>query len=317
LAEEDVFASGLPQYNIEESSIDVSGNQRWFSVTRVPLKGPQGKVTGLVGIKHDITSRKRAEQTLHETQDQLIQAARFESIGTLASGVAHEVKNPLQTILMGVSFLSRKLQNPDESISKSLKDMEESVSRADSIISELLALSRVSEFQLERGDLNPIIRQSLRLINCKLDAAGVAVVLHLAADLPRPLLNVFKLEQVFIILFLNAIHAMPSGGTLTVTTRVAVLDQALAAIGPMFQKFQAGQRLVVGEVRDTGTGIPDWAQKRLFEPFFTTKPAGVGTGLGLFVARRIVERHSGAIALQNTPDGGALATVALKLDPED
>ena len=451
MAEEEVFRSGQPQDNIEESFLDSTGNRRWFCTTRVPLKDC-GKIVGLVGIKHDITNRKSVEQALREsqerlalviqgsndgiwdwnivtgeaffsprwknmlgyedaeienhmsaweelihpddrdlakervrsyltgeiptyelehrlrhkngsyrwilargvmscdpsgrpvrmagshmdltelknaieeakqahkelleTQDQLIQAARFESIGALAAGVAHEVKNPLQTILMGVSFLERKFQNADEAVSASLKDMEESVARADSIISDLLALARVSDFQLKSGDLNPIIQQCLRLTKAKLDAASITTVLNLAADLPMVQLNVIKMEQVFLILFLNAIHAMPSGGSLTVMTRTMVLDDNPSAIPPMLRKYRPGQRLVIAEVRDTGTGIHDNILQRLFEPFFTTKPPGVGTGLGLFVARRIMDRHGGVIALNNAPGGGALATVALRVEQE-
>ena len=451
MAEEEVFRSGQPQYNIEESFPSSTGDRRWFCTTRVPLKDC-GKIVGLVGIKHDITNRKSADQALREsqerlalviegstdgiwdwnlatgeayfsarwknmlgyeeheienrmsawedlihpedlepakehvraclageipnyelehrlrhkngtyrwilargvvlhdpsgqpvrmagshmdltelknateevkeahrklleTQDQLIQAARFESIGALASGVAHEVKNPLQTILMGVSFLQRKLQNADEAVSASLKDMEESVARADSIISGLLALARVSDFQLKSGDLNPIIQQCLRLTKAKMDAASITTVLNLAADLPVVQLNVIKMEQVFLNLFFNAIHAMPSGGSLTVMTRTMVLDDNPPAIPPMLRKYRPGQRLVIAEVRDTGTGIRDNILPRLFEPFFTTKPPGVGTGLGLFVAKRIMDRHGGVIALNNAPGGGALATVALRVEQE-
>jgi PAS domain S-box-containing protein len=452
LAEEEVFRSGQPLCNAEESFIDSTGNRRWFSVTRVPLKDALGKVIGLVGIKHDVTSRKRAEQAVREsqerlalviqgstdgiwdwniatgeayfsprwksmlgyddhevenrmsawenlihpedsdlakervraylageipvyelehrlrhkngtyrwilargvmlcdpagrpvrmagshmdltdlrnaadelkqahrelveTQDQLIQAARFESMGTIASGVAHEVKNPLQTILWGVSFLSRKLQNPEESVTLSLKTMEESVTRADSIVSELLALARVGDFQLKTGDLNPVIHQSLRLTKVKLDAERVTPVLALAPTMPVVQINVQKMEQVFLILFLNAIHAMPSGGTLTVTTRTEVLDDNPPDIGPIYKHFKPGQRLVIAEVRDTGSGIPENLLPRLFEPFFTTKPSGVGTGLGLFVARRIIDRHGGIITLDNAPGGGALATIALSAGEE-
>jgi two-component system NtrC family sensor kinase len=194
--------------------------------------------------------------------------------------------------------------------------MEESVARADSIISDLLALARVSDFQLKSGDLNPVIHQCLRLTKAKLDAASIATVLNLAVDLPMVQLNVIKMEQVFFILFLNAIHAMPSGGSLTVVTRMMVLDDNPSAIPPMLRKYRPGQRLVIAEVRDTGTGIRDNILSRLFEPFFTTKPPGVGTGLGLFVARRIMDRHGGVIALNNAPGGGALATVALRVEQE-
>jgi len=452
IEEEAVFHSKQPQHNVEESLVDSAGHQKWFSVTRVPLKDSHGAVMGLVGIKHDVTERKEAEQKIREseerlslvirgsndgiwdwniatgeayfsprwknmlgyddeeienrlsaweelihpddrdavkqcvqsylagevpvyelehrlrhkdgtyrwilarglmqrdangkpirmagshmdltalknateelkaahkelleTQDRLIQAARFESMGTLASGVAHEVRNPLQTMLMGVSFLSRKLREPNEDVSSALKDMEESVTRADSIISELLALSRVTEFQLRSQNLNPIIQKCLKLNKAKMDASGVTTALNLEPDLPRAQLNALKMEQVFLNLLDNAIQAMPSGGNLTVTTRMVVLDRDPAAIPPIFRKFRAAERLIVADVRDTGTGIDPAILLRLFDPFFTTKPVGVGTGLGLFVVRMIIERHGGVIHLDNAPGGGAVATIALKAEEE-
>jgi PAS domain S-box-containing protein len=315
-AEENVIRAGQPQYNVEESSVDSEGNRRWFSVTRVPLRNSQGTVTGLVGIKHDITNLKLAEQCVHKAQDQLIQAARFESIGALASGVAHEVKNPLQTMLMGISFLARKLNSTEESVLQSLQDMEESVSRANSIIGDLLALARVGDFQLKDGNLNPVIQKSLHLTKAQLDAARVSTVLNLEPDLPVLRVNEIKMEQVFLNLFFNAIQAMPSGGTLTVTTRTVVLDENLHSKGLVFRKFQPHDRLVLAEVKDTGVGIPESFLRKLFQPFSTTKPTGVGNGLGLFVASLIIEGHGGAITLENAPGGGALASIVLKPEPE-
>jgi signal transduction histidine kinase len=117
-------------------------------------------------------------------------------------------------------------------------------------------------------------------------------------------------------LFLNGIQAMASGGRLTVATRALALNGDPAATDPLFRKFRPGQRLVLAEVRDTGTGIKPADLPRVFDPFFTTKPVGVGTGLGLSIARMIIERHDGVIDINNTPEGGAVAVVALKAEQE-
>jgi PAS domain S-box-containing protein len=446
-AEESVFRSGQAQYNIEEPFIDAAGNQHWLSVTRVPLKDAQGNVVGLVGIDHDITTRKRADQALREsqerlslvirgsndgiwdwnvltgetyfsprwksmvgyeddeiennfsaweqlihpddrdsarervrayfageipvyelehrlrhkdgsyrwilargvalrdgngkpvrmagshvdvtelrnaaerlkranlelqeTQSQLIQAARFESMGTLAAGVAHEVKNPLQTILMGLHYLTHKLAVPGEDVALALSDMRESVTRANAVIGDLLALSKATEFQTSNERLNEIIQHSLRLLHAQLDAARVTTALNLTPDLAPVKMDKRRMEQVFLNLFLNAAQAMPTGGVLTVTARAVVRDQDAAQVPPLFRKFQPGQKLLVVEVKDTGTGIKEEDLPRVFDPFFTSKPVGVGTGLGLSMAKMIIDRHGGAIAIENAPGGGVLASVVL------
>jgi signal transduction histidine kinase len=121
-----------------------------------------------------------------------------------------------------------------------------------------------------------------------------------------------KLEQVFINFFLNAIQAMPQGGQLRVTTRHARLDGDASARGPLFHRFKSGDHLVIAEIEDTGTGIAEADLPRVFDPFFTTKPVGVGTGLGLSVARKIVDLHAGAVEIRNAPAGGVRVTAVLQ-----
>jgi signal transduction histidine kinase len=284
----------------------------------VVLRDASGKPVRMAGSHMDVTELKNAAERLRqanlelrETQSQLVQAARFESIGTLAAGVAHEVKNPLQTILMGLHYLSQKLAVADSDVALALSDMRESVLRANTIISDLLTLSKVTQFQMKSESLNEIIQRSLRLVHSQLDAAGVTLALNLAPDLPSAELDKHRMEQVFLNLFLNSIQAMPAGGALTVTTRVLVRNGDPASVPPFFRKFKPGQKLIVVEVKDTGTGIKETDLPRVFDPFFTTKPVGVGTGLGLSMAKMIIDRHGGVIALNNAPGGGVLVTIAL------
>ena len=121
------------------------------------------------------------------------------------------------------------------------------------------------------------------------------------------------MEQVFINLFINALHAMSQGGTLTVTTRVVQWSEDLASQESIFRQFKTGDTLAVTEVQDTGTGMPEALLPKVFDPFFTTKPVGHGTGLGLTVVRKIVDLHGGAIAIRNAPPGGVRVTLILKL----
>src|SRR5436309_2088908 len=131
-----------------------------------------------------------------------------------------------------------------------------------------------------------------------------------------PLVGVDKtqIQQVFVNIFLNAIHAMPEGGTLTVRTYAKQLTETSHFEGSRrVAAFWVGDRAVIAEVDDTGSGIPEQYLTRIFDPFFTTKPTGVGTGLGLPVSKKIIELHGGSIDIKNRPQGnGVKVTVSLK-----
>jgi signal transduction histidine kinase len=154
------------------------------------------------------------------------------------------------------------------------------------------------------------------LINNSIISAQGSEVRHFG-NLPRVLMDKGKMEQVFINLFMNALQAMPPGGVLTVTTRAGRLGRDFELSARNFPQFQRGDRLVMVEVLDSGPGIPEAYMPKLFEPFFTTKPAGVGTGLGLPVVKKIMELHSGAIDIHNAPHGGVLVTLILRAVKED
>ena len=313
------LAGEMPVYELEHRLRHKDGSYRWILARGVVLRDSIGKPVRMAGSHMDVTELKNAAERLkqanlelRETQSQLIQAARFESIGTLAAGVAHEVKNPLQTILMGLHYLSQKLTAPDAEVALALSDMRESVTCANTIVGELLTLAKVTQFQMRSDNLNEIIQHCLRLLHSQLDAAGVTVALSLSQDSSSAQMDKSRIEQVFLNLFLNSIQAMPAGGTLAVTTRALVLDEDPAAIPPFYRKFKPAQSLIVAEVRDSGTGIKETDLPRVFDPFFTTKPVGVGTGLGLSMAKMIIDRHDGVITIKNAPGGGVLVTVALR-----
>jgi signal transduction histidine kinase len=242
---------------------------------------------------------------LQSTQLQLIEAAKSESIGRLAAGVAHEVKNPLMTLGLGADyFLNRGACRPEETAL--LHDMKEAVRRAGSIINLLLDFSRPRPVQFKDEDLNALVETALSLARQPLAAHRVSVVRELQENLPPVPLDRNRIEHVLVNLVDNAIQAMPEGGTLTVRTRVDTGAGAGSA--------QPGTVSVM--VEDTGRGIPEEVLNKVFEPFFTTKPQGQGTGLGLSIVRKIMQIHGGSVALANRPEGGAVALLDFNLQPK-
>jgi signal transduction histidine kinase len=242
-----------------------------------------------------------AHEELKSAQMKLIQTAKLESIGRLAAGVAHEVKNPLAIIQLGIDYLTRAWKDTaSRDFLETVREMGDATGRADAVIKGLLDFSRSEPLSLVPQDLNPVIEESLLLVKHELSQHHVLLEKNLAAQLPRVALDRNKLKQVFINVFMNAIQAMGDSGTLSVKTLVTAEEPGAA-----------GQRVVI-QTEDTGSGIPEDKLDKLFEPFFTTKPAGFGTGLGLSVSGKIIELHRGTISIANrTGIRGAVVTITL------
>ncbi len=252
---------------------------------------------------------RRLYEELKASQWQLIQAEKMESVGRLASGVAHEVKNPLATILMGVHYLSQHLAGSDDNVTVALKEMDTAIKRADSVVKGLLDFSVARQLEMTLEDVNAIVEQALLLVRHELARGHITLVKALEEALPRLQLDRNKIEQLLINLLINAIHSMPGGGTLTVRTSLKQLTTEDPNEGHRHSgRFRPGETVLIVEVEDTGVGIPEDHLHKIFDPFFTTKPRGVGTGLGLTVARSIIELHGGDIAIRNRPEGGVRAT---------
>ena len=338
------YLSGqTPTYELEHRLRHKDGSYRWILARGVALRDAQGKAVRMAGSHVDVTERKQAEEKLRRayaelsqneaalqtalqelkianeelqtTQLRLIQAAKLESVGTLAAGVAHEVKNPLQTILMGLDYLANTPPGGNGNTTQVLSDMRDAVTRANAIVHELLQLSAATDFEPKEEDLNEAIERSLWLIKNDIVASQISVVRKLAADLPRLLLDRSKMEQVFINLFINALHAMSAGGVLTVITRKRRFGEDLKRSRLASPQFKPGDQVVIAEVRDTGKGIPEELLPKVFDPFVTTKPVGVGNGLGLPVVEKIIGLHGGAIDIQNGALGGVVVTLMLRAEP--
>jgi PAS domain S-box-containing protein len=329
-----IVATGIPMLNHEECVPDALGKKRWLLTTKAPIFNAEtGKVERLVCIRRDITQTKEAEEKLkaantelsmaltnlkqasdqlRSIQLQLIEAEKMKSIGRLAAGVAHEVKNPLAIITMGVDYLEG-LPSEDLTIKEILSEMRAAVKRADNVIRGLLDFSVPRQLEVTMANLTDIIQGALLLVRGEMSGSRFTLSSDFAADLPQLRLDPMKVEQVFVNLLTNAVHAMPDGGKLAVrvySKQLTGVGENLAGSAP--EAFQVGDRVVVAEIDDSGTGIPEAKLGKIFDPFYTTKPTGKGTGLGLTVTRSIIDLHGGTIEIANRPEGGARATVMFR-----
>jgi signal transduction histidine kinase len=258
----------------------------------------------------------RSHEELKEAQFQLIQAEKMQTVGSLAAGVAHEVKNPLAIIEMGLECLKSRSDLDAESTTVVYGEMREAVNRANIVIGGLLDYSASRELDIRACSLQAVVEKSLRLMHHEFARGRVTVVRSFSADVPPCHLDAIKIEQVLINLLTNACHAMPDGGILTVSTAVRTLtanDVKWEAGDRSGSRLRQDEQVAEVRIYDTGPGIPADAMDKIFDPFFTTKPTGKGTGLGLTVARKIVDLHHGRLELSNVPEGGVAATVWLRL----
>jgi PAS domain S-box-containing protein len=251
-----------------------------------------------------------SHEKLQSAQMALIEAEKMESVGRLAAGVAHEVKNPLTVIVMGVEYLRKHLSPAQSDFIEVLQDMDEAIKRANHVVRGMLDFSAPNTLQRDEIVLNDPIESALALLKHELGSRKIAVERRLDRNLPTLSLDRNKMEQVFVNIFLNAAEAIEETGTLIITTACRPLvDMA----GKRDAQTDMGERVVVVEIEDTGSGIPEDLLTKVFDPFFTTKPTGKGTGLGMTVMKRIVELHGGLIRIENRAAGGARVVLIFPL----
>jgi two-component system NtrC family sensor kinase len=240
---------------------------------------------------------------LEKIHAQMIEVEKLASMGQLAAGVAHELNNPLSGI-MGYSEIALELfkdKSPDTITGTDAAKMisyfgniEALTQRCRVIILDMLKFARQHSEEFKEIQLSEVIRQTLSFLEKQLNRSKVYVVSDLPEELPFFKGNALQLQQVFTNLVLNAIQAMPGGGTLKVRTCLT-------------------GEMLVAEFSDNGTGIQPENLHRIFEPFFTTKPVGEGTGLGLSVSYGIIRHHGGDIRVTSAPGKGSTFTVFLPL----
>jgi len=242
------------------------------------------------GVKEQMAELKR-------TQAQLVQSTKLAAIGELAANIAHEINNPLTTVLGFASFLAERMP-PTDPMREELGLIQEEASRARDIVRDLLQFSRQRDFSPESADVNTVLEQVIAMVRRQGALNAITVEERYEKDLPAVELDVSRIKQVFLNIINNAVYVMPSGGSLTVRTQTA----------------NGGVRIAF---MDTGPGIAPEHRDRIFDPFFTTKPEVSGTGLGLSVSLGIVQSHGGTIEVETEMGRGTTFTVALPLRLED
>ncbi len=266
------------------------GSEFPLSLSTSVIKDGAGKVMGYVGVARDLTERKKFE-------DQLRQAQKMESIGTLAGGVAHDFNNILSIILSYTSLLEQEKSQP-EKLDHTLEVIKKAVHRGASIVRQILTFARKADVTLESLGANEVVTDIEKML-VETFPESITFSLHLDPALPAIIADRTQLQQALLNLSVNARDAMPNGGTLTVTTTTA----GQAALRERFPKAHEESYVCI-RVADTGLGMDESTQKHIFEPFFTTKEFGKGTGLGLAVVYGVVENHHGFIDVESSPGRG-------------
>ncbi|MCC6649529.1 MAG: PAS domain-containing protein [Candidatus Eisenbacteria bacterium] len=271
---------------------DATGRQRRWEATLNPVLDELGNVSLVVEVWRDVTDRTQLEAQLSHSE-------RLASLGLLAAGVAHEVNNPLASVLAGVESLQRWLGRvslpPEEhaDASEVLSLLEQETRRCRETTDKLLLLGQPYATKPVWVDLNRAARDTLALLSFATRRQRILVRAELTDDLPSLWGREGAIRGVLMNLCMNAVQAMANGGQLTVRT------------------LRLGEDRVLLEVEDDGPGIAPDHLNRIWDPFFTTKPVGQGTGLGLSITQRIVSSHGGRIRVVSEPGKGARFTVTL------
>ncbi len=269
-------------------------------MTIAPIRDESGEIRHFVALKQDITERKNLEK-------QLARAQRLESIGMLASGIAHDLNNIFTPILLSLELL--KIKYPSEDARKTLEMIEGSGKRGAGIVRQMLTFARGIDGQRVTVQAKYLVKEAADILTETLPR-NIRVIVRVGAGLPTLSADATQLHQVLLNLAINARDAMPEGGELTIGAKFELVDEARAARQP---HFKAGPCVAL-TVKDTGPGIPPEVLEHMFEPFFTTKPLGKGTGLGLSTVYGIVRSHGGAIEVATKLGAGTTFTILLRAD---
>lgn len=256
--------------------------------------------------------RHRILRQRDELQTQLIQAEKLESLGRIAAGIAHEVKNPLAIIQMGIAYLKSEMASGEnETLKKVCDSVQDASDRAVGIIGGMVDFSRDDSVRLDLCDIRKVVEQAMEFLNYEVQHAKTEVISELSEEVPRFPLDESKMQQAVMNLIRNSLQAMEEeeGNTIRIKVSSETVQAARGKAGlqRMLRDQDKGE-VVTLEIRDQGPGIAEDRISQVFEPFFTTKEKGKGAGLGLSVVFHIVELHGGVIRVSNAKNPRGLIT---------
>ena len=269
---------------VKEHIVKINGRPHWLNTKLMPLYLGE-EIKEILCIARDITKEKLV-------QEQLSNAEKMASLGTLAAGVAHEINNPLG-IIIGFGELLLENTPRETQAYQDIKLILKHALHCKSIVQNLLNFARPTEDLSKAIDINEAIKEVINVVRHTLEINNIQMKIEFASSLPLVQGDKKQLQQVFLNLIINAMDAMPDGGELSITTR---LDEQ-QAIEVLFQ--------------DTGCGIKEEDLGKIFDPFFTTKPEGRGTGLGLSISYSIISKHNGRIRCESEENKGATFIIDL------
>ena len=279
----------LGSYSVDEMQTEILVNlfgrsDKYFQVTTAPIKGTDRGIHGYIRLVQDITEMKRMEE-------QMMHSEKLASLGRLTAGIAHEIGNPLTSVFSFVQIL--KDMEQDGFKKESLETIYFHINRIAEILKQLSGFSKTPPVELKSWKVNSLIESSLSLIQYDKRAKDVTIVRNMGPDIPEITTDGNQLSQVIVNLVLNAVDAMPQGGTLTIGSRVK-------------------NGSIIIDFADTGVGIPKENLGRIFDPFYTTKEKG--TGLGLAVSYSIIKKLNGSLTVESEPGKGSRFVITLPLE---
>ncbi len=262
-----------------------NGEIRWLEHTCVSVFDEYGDLQGRRGNNRDITARKQAEEEREKLRSQLYQQQKLESIGLLASGVAHEINNPLNGIINYAQLIESRIEN--KSLSEFAKGIMYEGERVAKIVRNLLSFAREDTEPKSLTSIKDVITDALNLFGAVFSKENIKIIVDIQSGNPMIYCRKFQLEQVFINMLTNARYAL--------NNKYANLSEKkqIAIIAEKKRKY------LYITVEDNGSGVAQKHQSKIFDPFFTTKPRGKGTGLGLSVSYGIIKEHSGELTVES------------------
>jgi two-component system sensor histidine kinase HydH len=281
------LGSGRPIVEKEFECMVSEGRTVPLEVMAAVLKDDEGKLIGRIALLRDLSELQHLRKEVERSQ-------RLAAVGSLAAGVAHEIRNPLSS-LKGFATYFRQRYGEVPDVVKVADIMIQEVDRLNRVITELLEFSRPMEMKRKAADLANLVRHVLRTVEGQAREKEITVKTALPPGFPEAFIDPDRMTQVFLNLFLNALAAMEKGGVLSVSVT----------------RHDGGSLRVT--VTDSGAGIRKEDLGRVFDPYYTTKPSG--TGLGLAIVHRIVEAHGGEIRLESEPGKGTTFTILLPIEP--